>query len=53
MEKFMGKNFLLSTKTAADLYHGVAETMPIIDYHCHINPRDIAEDRRFDNITQV
>jgi len=53
MEKFMDQNFLLSTKTAAELYHGVAETMPIIDYHCHIDPRDIAEDRKFDNITQV
>lgn len=53
MSKFMGKDFLLSTKTARWLYHEVAEKMPIIDYHCHINPQDIAEDRRFQNMTQV
>lgn len=53
MSKFMGKDFLLSTKTARWLYHEVAEKMPIIDYHCHINPQEIAEDRRFQNMTQV
>lgn len=53
MKKFMGKNFLLSTPTAKELFHDYAEQMPIIDYHCHINPREIAEDRKFDNITQV
>ncbi len=53
MEKFMGKDFLLSTETARKLYHETAEKMPIIDYHCHISPQEIAEDRKFDNITQV
>ncbi len=53
MEKFMDKDFLLSTDTAKWLYHEVAEKMPIIDYHCHINPQEIAEDRKFENITQV
>lgn len=53
MEKFMDQDFLLSTETAKWLYHEVAEQMPIIDYHCHINPREIAEDRKFENITQV
>jgi len=53
MEKFMDKDFLLSTKTAEKLFHGVAETMPIIDYHCHIDPRDIAEDQTFETLTQV
>lgn len=53
MKKFMGKNFLLSTETAKELFHEYAEHMPIIDYHCHINPREIAEDRKFENITQV
>ena len=53
MKKFMGKNVLLSTETAKELFHEYAEHMPIIDYHCHINPREIAEDRKFENITQV
>jgi len=53
MTDFMNSDFLLSTKTAAFLYHEFAKGMPIIDYHCHISPREIAEDRRFDNITQV
>lgn len=53
MENFMNKDFLLSTKTAKWLYHEIAETMPIIDYHCHINPQDIAEDRKFNNIAEV
>lgn len=49
----MDKDFLLSTETAKTLYHDYASSMPIIDYHCHINPREIAEDKKFDNITQV
>lgn len=53
MRDFMDKDFLLSTKTAKNLYHEYAEKMPIIDYHCHINPQEIAEDRKFDNISQV
>ena len=53
MKKFMDENFLLSTKTAQKLYHDYAEGMPILDYHCHINPQEIYEDRRFENITQV
>ncbi len=53
MRAFMDQDFLLSTDTAKWLYHDVAENMPIIDYHCHINPQEIAEDRKFDNITQV
>ena len=50
---FLDKDFLLNTKTARKLYHDVSESCPIIDYHCHINPREIWEDRRYDNITQV
>ena len=46
------EDFLLKTKTAKRLYN-VAKDMPIIDYHCHIDPREIAENRKFDNITQV
>lgn len=53
MKSFMDKDFLLSTETAKILYHNYAENMPIIDYHCHINPQEIAEDRAFDTITQV
>ncbi len=53
MKNFMDKDFLLSTDVAKKLYHDFAAKMPIIDYHCHINPREIAEDRKFDNITQV
>ena len=53
MKQFMNEDFLLSTPTAQKLYHEFAETMPILDYHCHINPQEIAEDRKFDNITQV
>ena len=53
MKKFLDENFLLQTKTAQTLYHEHAEGMPIIDYHCHINPKDIAEDRRFENLTQI
>ena len=53
MKAFMDKDFLLSTETAKKLYHEYAEVMPIIDYHCHINPKEIYEDRQFDNITQV
>ena len=53
MAAFMEQDFLLSTETAKKLYHGTAERLPIIDYHCHIDPREIAEDRRFDSITQV
>ena len=53
MKNFMDENFLLSTPTAEKLYHIYAEKMPIIDYHCHINPREIAEDHRFANITEA
>ena len=53
MTPFMGKDFLLSNDTARTLYHQYAARMPIIDYHCHINPAEIAEDRRFSTITQV
>ncbi|MCQ2524460.1 MAG: glucuronate isomerase [Lachnospiraceae bacterium] len=53
MKKFMDQDFLLSNPTAVKLFHMYAEYTPILDYHCHINPREIAEDRSFDNITQV
>ena len=53
MKKFMDKDFLLETETAKKLYHEHAAKMPIIDYHCHINPQEIAENRKFENITEV
>lgn len=53
MKEFMTRDFLLETETAKTLFHEYAEKTPILDYHCHINPREIAEDRRFDNITQI
>lgn len=53
MKKFLDEDFLLDTETAKKLYHEFAEVMPILDYHCHINPQEIYEDRKFDNITQV
>ena len=53
MIPFMNEDFLLSNDTAKVLYHNYAKEMPIIDYHCHINPQEIAEDRKFENITQV
>ncbi len=53
MKKFMDKDFLLTTETAVKLFEDYASKQPIIDYHCHIDPKEIAEDRRFENITQV
>ena len=50
---FITDDFLLSTKTARALYHGAAEGLPIIDYHCHIDPAQIAADAHFGNITEV
>ena len=53
MRAFMDQDFLLTTPTAQRLYHDYAEKMPIIDYHCHVDPREIFEDRRFENIYQI
>ena len=53
MKPFLDKDFLLSTPTAEKLYHEYAERMPILDYHCHINPQEIAENKQFDNIAEV
>ena len=53
MIQFMDREFLLSTPTAQAIFHDFAEKMPIVDYHCHINPQEIYEDRKFENITQV
>ena len=53
MQKFMDENFLLTTEFEKKLYHEHAAKMPIVDYHCHINPQEIYENRQFENITQV
>jgi glucuronate isomerase len=53
MKGFIDENFLLQNETAAALYHQYAKEMPVIDYHCHLPPDQIAEDRSFDNITQI
>lgn len=53
MKQFMNQDFMLKTEYAKHLYHEYAEHMPIIDYHCHLSPEEIYEDRTFDNITQV
>ena len=53
MKAFMDKDFLLQSECAKKLFHDYAEKMPVLDYHCHINPKEIAQDRQFDNITLV
>ncbi|HEY0677528.1 MAG TPA: glucuronate isomerase [Chitinophagaceae bacterium] len=53
MNSFLDSNFLLHTKTAQRLYHDFAAKMPIIDYHCHLPPDQIANDIKFNNLTHV
>ena len=53
MKAFMDQDFMLRTETAKHLFHDYAEQLPIIDYHCHIPPREIYEDRRYNNIAEV
>ena len=53
MQTFMNEDFLLQSETARRLYHDYASQVPVIDYHCHINPREIAEDKRFRSITEL
>lgn len=53
MKKFMDKDFLLETETAQRLYHEYAAKQPIIDYHCHVDPKEIYENRKFKNIYQI
>lgn len=53
MKNFMDDNFLLQTETAQMLYHEHAKTLPIIDYHCHLEPRMVAEDYRFNSIAEL
>lgn len=53
MKQFLDENFLLNNKTAQELYHGYAKHMPIIDYHCHLSPQQIAEDKQFKSLTEA
>ncbi len=53
MKEFLDKNFILENSTAEKLYHDHAANMPIIDYHCHLPPDDIAKDRKFENLTKI
>ena len=53
VKTFLDDNFLLNNKTAETLYHDYAKDMPIIDYHCHLSSKEIAENKRFSNVTEV
>ena len=53
MKAFMDKDFLLSNDTAKHLFHDYASKQPLADYHCHLSPKEIWEDRRFNNIVEV
>lgn len=53
MKNFLDDNFLLQTETARTLFHEYAKQMPIIDYHCHLPPDQIAEDKSFENLAQI
>ncbi len=53
MKSFLDDNFLLHSHTAQQLYHRYAASMPIIDYHCHLSPQQIAGDVQFENLTQA
>ena len=50
---FIHDDFLLETREAKELYHGVAASLPIIDYHCHLPPAEIAADKRWENLSQI
>ncbi len=53
MKEYINEDFLLQNDTARMLYHDHAEKMPIIDFHCHLNPKEIAENKNYDSITQL
>lgn len=53
MKEFMDRDFLLENETAKHLFHDYAEDMPLVDYHCHISPKEIYENRRFEDLVQV
>lgn len=53
MKPFMDEDFLLTNKTAEKLYHDYAKSMPIFDYHCHLSPKEIKDNKRYRNITEI
>ncbi|MGL4629938.1 MAG: glucuronate isomerase [Leadbetterella sp.] len=53
MKTFITENFLLSNTTAQKLFHGYAKDLPIIDYHCHLPPNEIAQNKKYENLTQI
>lgn len=53
LNSFMEENLLLSNDVAVNLYHQYAKHLPIIDYHCHLSPKEIYKDKRFANITEA
>lgn len=53
MKPFMDENFLLTNSTAERLYHDYAKDMPLFDYHCHLNPKEIKDNKRYRNITEI
>ena len=53
MQEFMNKDFLLKNDISKELYHEYAEKMPIFDFHCHLSPKEIAENKSYDNLTQI
>ncbi len=53
MKAFMDENFVLNNKVGEKLYHDYAKDLPIIDYHCHLSPQEIYENKQFENITKV
>ena len=53
MKRFIHDDFLLTNKTASKLYHQYSASQPVIDFHCHLSPAMIADDRQFDNLTQA
>ncbi|MGM0665863.1 MAG: glucuronate isomerase, partial [Bacteroidota bacterium] len=53
MRQFINNDFLLESPSAINLFHNYVSDLPIIDYHCHLSPEDIAKDRQFTNITEA
>ncbi|WP_439295090.1 glucuronate isomerase [Lonepinella sp. BR2882] len=53
MKPFMGEDFLLSNEVAHQLYHDYAKDQPIFDYHCHLSPKEIAENRQFKDLAEI
>ena len=53
MKEYINDNFMLQSESARKLYHEHSEGFPIIDYHCHLSPKDIATDRCFEDLGQL